>query len=138
MSACMCVQIFERPPSLAVVLASPVVTDLRALLRSRRSVRRLHSTASATDLASPGLVAHLRHANMGVSYTTRRWRKAFLTIFTQNCRGLKTDARIVELIDVLQQRQAFLCAVQETWRNGEEDSTRCGGWRFLGIVETGA
>ena len=31
---------------------------------------------------------------MGVSYTTRRWRKAFLTIFTQNCRGLKTDARI--------------------------------------------
>lgn len=58
---------------------------------------------------------------MDMSQATRRWRNAFLTIFTPNYRGLKIDARIIELIDVLQQRQAFLCAVQETW---EEDSTR--------------
>ena len=59
-------------------------------------------------------------------------RKAFLTFMTQNCRGLKTDARIVEIIDGLTQRQAFLACVQETWRSGADDFQQ-DGWTFLGM-----
>ena len=55
-----------------------------------------------------------------------------LTIFSQNCRGLKTDGRIDELAHVLQERRAFLACVQETWRCGTDDVV-CGGWTFLGI-----
>ena len=55
-----------------------------------------------------------------------------LTIFSQNCRGLKTDGRIDELVDVLQQRRAFLACVQETWRCGLDDGVYA-NWTFLGI-----
>lgn len=55
-----------------------------------------------------------------------------LTIFSQNCRGLKTNGRIDELVHVLQERRAFLACVQETWRCGSDDVV-CGDWTFLGV-----
>ena len=62
----------------------------------------------------------------------RRQHMPPLTIFSQNCRGLKTDGRIDELVHVLQERRAFLACVQETWRYGKDDVV-CNGWTFLGI-----
>ena len=62
----------------------------------------------------------------------RRQQRPPLTIFSQNCRGLKTDGRIDELVDVLQQRRAFLACVQETWRCGLDDGVYA-NWTFLGI-----
>ena len=61
----------------------------------------------------------------------RHW-KSYLTIFSQNCLGLKTEARRTELLDVLEQRRAFAVCLQETWRPGSEDVI-VGSWRCLGI-----
>ena len=67
-----------------------------------------------------------------VRYGAPRHFKSFLTVFSQNCRGLKTDEHVTELLDVLQQRRAFAACVQETWRPGIEDQL-CDGWRYLGV-----
>ena len=54
-----------------------------------------------------------------------------MTIFSQNCRGLKTDTRRTELLNVLEHRKAFAACLQETWRAGVEDDV-LDGWRFVG------
>ena len=59
--------------------------------------------------------------------------KACLTIISQNCRGLKTRARIDEVICALSNRGAFLACVQETWRPGEEEQLCQDGWLYLGV-----
>ena len=55
---------------------------------------------------------------LSITLNSERQQRPPLTIFSRNCRGLKTDGRIDELVDVLQQRRAFLACVQETWRCG--------------------
>ena len=57
--------------------------------------------------------------NMGKKSSCKRF-KAFVTVLSQNMRGLKTAESITELIDVLEQRRAFACCGQETWRQGFE------------------
>ena len=68
---------------------------------------------------------------MGKKSSCKRF-KAFVTVLSQNMRGLKTAESITELIDVLEQRRAFACCGQETWRQGFERFEQQ-GWRFLGI-----
>ena len=59
-------------------------------------------------------------------------RRAPLLLLSQNCRGLKTDARLTELCATLNGRRAFITGLQETWRTGKED-LRQDGLRFLGV-----
>ena len=66
---------------------------------------------------------------MGKRASSRRF-KAFVTVFSQNCLGLKTGERFTEMIDVLTQRKAFAVGVQETWRSGVERFDQQ-GWRYL-------
>ena len=74
---------------------------------------------------------------MVVSARTKARFKACLTIISQNCRGLKTEARLDEVICVLSSRDAFLACVQETWRPGQEEQC-CGPLWLLGArVATG-
>ena len=53
------------------------------------------------------------------------------SFYSQNCRGLKTDARLAELFDCLTRVQAFVAFLQETWRIGQEQFVQ-DGWTFLG------
>ena len=53
------------------------------------------------------------------------------TFYSQNCRGIKTDARLAELLDCLARVQAFVAFLQETWRTGQEQFVQ-DGWTFLG------
>ena len=53
------------------------------------------------------------------------------TFYSQNCRGIKTDARLAELLDCLVRVQAFVAFLQETWRSGREQFVQ-DGWTFLG------
>ena len=53
-------------------------------------------------------------------------------IFTQNCRGLKTEAKLTELIEASHHKDAFAVCAQETWRCGKEISSE-NGWTFLGV-----
>jgi len=55
--------------------------------------------------------------------------------YTQNCRSLKTDAILTELIDVAQWRDAFASCLQETWRpqDHEELCDLEGGHTFIGV-----
>ena len=46
-------------------------------------------------------------------------------MFTQNCLGLKTDARIWQLLNSLQHRHTFAACLQETWRAGFAADTHC-------------
>ncbi|XP_066926757.1 uncharacterized protein [Clytia hemisphaerica] len=43
-----------------------------------------------------------------------------ITFLSQNVRGVKTDARIVELCHVMKKRNAIAACLQETWRKGQE------------------
>ena len=54
-------------------------------------------------------------------------------IFSQNCRGIKTAARITEFLAVLRRRHAFAACLQETWREGQEAFEE-DGWLYLGIA----
>jgi hypothetical protein len=55
--------------------------------------------------------------------------------YTQNCRGLKTDSSLTELIHVAQWRDAFASCLQETWRpqDHEELCDLEGGHTFIGV-----
>lgn len=53
------------------------------------------------------------------------------TLYSQNCRGIKTDARLAETLDCLARVQAFVAFLQETWRTGQEQFVQ-NGWTFLG------
>ena len=79
----------------------------------------------------PGVRPSSLSDTMVTSSKQRHW-KSYLTIFSQNCLGLKTEARRTELLDVLEQRRAFAVCLQETWRPGSEDVI-VGSWRCLGI-----
>ena len=52
-------------------------------------------------------------------------------IFSQNCRGLKTDSSVTELIDSFRCRNGFAMGLQETWREGQENFAE-DGFVFLG------
>ena len=41
-------------------------------------------------------------------------------IISQNDRGIKSDARLQELSNVISKRNALAVCLQETWRNGSE------------------
>ena len=43
-----------------------------------------------------------------------------IKIISQNIRGIKTDARIQELLNVISKRNALAVCLQETWRNDIE------------------
>ena len=56
-----------------------------------------------------------------------------LHIFAQNCRGLKTDSRLTELVHTSQWRKAFAICLSETWRGqSEEFISDPSGYTFLG------
>ena len=56
-----------------------------------------------------------------------------LHIFAQNCRGLKTDSRLTELVHTAQWRKAFAICLSETWRGQtEEFISDPSGYTFLG------
>ena len=61
-----------------------------------------------------------------------RHKSATQQIYTQNCRGVKTDDRLTMLFDGLERRGAFAAFVQETWRVGEEALEQQGSC-FLGL-----
>ena len=61
-----------------------------------------------------------------------RHKSATQQIYTQNCRGVKTDDRLTMLFDGLERRGAFAAFVQETWRVGEEAYEQQ-GCCFLGL-----
>ena len=61
-----------------------------------------------------------------------RHKSATQQIYTQNCRGVKTDDRLTMLFDGLERRGAFAAFVQETWRVGEE-ALEQQGCCFLGL-----
>ena len=52
-------------------------------------------------------------------------------IYTQNCRGLKTDIKLTELIQSAWRQDAFAVCVQETWRCAQ-DFEEENGWTFIG------
>jgi hypothetical protein len=45
-------------------------------------------------------------------------RKQLLRFFSQNCLGLKTDAKRQQLVTTLKQRNSYAAALQETWHPG--------------------
>ena len=54
--------------------------------------------------------------------------------YTQNCRGLKTDSNLTELIHVAQWRDAFASCLQETWRPRDHEELcdlEGGHWTYL-------
>ena len=52
-------------------------------------------------------------------------------IYTQNCRGLKTDTKLTELIHSAWRQDAFAVCVQDTWRCAQ-DFEEENGWTFIG------
>ena len=58
-----------------------------------------------------------RRAAGNTSAGRRACRRADqLVLFTQNCLGIKTDARVWQLLHALKQRHAYAACLQETWR----------------------
>ena len=56
--------------------------------------------------------------------------------YTQNCRGLKTDSSLTELIHVAQWRDAFASCLQETSWRPQDHEKLCdleGGHTFIGV-----
>ena len=98
----------------------------------RRLGQRRDGTTSGAGPINPTLVLqNITTVIMGKRASSRRF-KAFVTVFSQNCLGLKTGERFTEMIDVLTQRKAFAVGVQETWRSGVERFDQQ-GWRYLGV-----
>ena len=98
----------------------------------RRLGQRRDGTTSGAGPINPTLVLqNITTVIMGKRASLRRF-KAFVTVFSQNCLGLKTGERFTEMIDVLTQRKAFAVGVQETWRSGVERFDQQ-GWRYLGV-----
>ena len=96
----------------------------------RRLGQRRDGTTSGAGPINPTLVLqNITTVIMGKRASSRRF-KAFVTVFSQNCLGLKTGERFTEMIDVLTQRKAFAVGVQETWRSGVERFDQQ-GWRYL-------
>ena len=58
-------------------------------------------------------------------------RREIRSVLSQNCRGLKTDGRVTELVDAADCKHAFAACLQETWRPGDEEFTES-SWTFLG------
>ena len=56
-----------------------------------------------------------------------------LHVFAQDCRGLKTDSRLTELVHAAHWRKAFASCLSETWREqSEEIISDPSGYIFLG------
>ena len=60
------------------------------------------------DLFGHKILKRFSVHTMVVSARTKARFKALLTIISQNCQGLKTEARLDEVISVLSSRDAFL------------------------------
>ena len=62
----------------------------------------------------------------------RKRRRPFIRSFlSQNVRGLKSGARLTELLDTLSNRRYVVACIQETWRTGAE-CFREDGHTFIG------
>ena len=70
----------------------------------------------------------------GSTARTRAQRREERYFITQNCRGLKTDARLTELVDIIGCRRAFAVCLQETWRAGNEEPLEEDGFTFVGAA----
>ena len=86
------------------------------------------SAAFALTMASTSLCGWLAPACKHVSTSSSR---KSTSVLSQNCQGLKTEARITEFVSQLRRRNTWLATVQETWRFGQEDFTQ-DGYCFLG------
>ena len=73
--------------------------------------------AVGTDLSVP-MPASRTHSE-------RRRRADQHAVLTQNCRGIKTDARTWELLDSAKRQHAYAVCLQETWRAGAATGTYC-------------
>jgi exonuclease III len=62
----------------------------------------------------------------------RRRKPLIRTFLSQNVRGLKSPARLTELLDTLRRRPWLAVCLQETWRTGEECFSE-EGCTFIGI-----
>ena len=49
---------------------------------------------------------------------TKRFAKRYITITSQNVRGLKSSSRLYELDSLFKSRKLFAVCIQETWKNG--------------------
>ena len=61
-----------------------------------------------------------------------RSRSCTRDIWSQNCRGLKTDARVTEVVSELSERHVWAAGLQETWRSGRDEFSEA-SYCFLGV-----
>ena len=95
-----------------------------------------HSSVREGATRTTSLGSRVAYLSRLMQQLSRRpcWRHKSATqqIYTQNCRGVKTDDRLTMLFDGLERRGAFAAFVQETWRVGEE-ALEQQGCCFLGL-----
>ena len=102
-----------------------------------RSCRISHQTARVNTPGKRGTRPSRGRALPGrttskFNCTKKKRKHPVFDIFSQNCRGLKTDGAVTaELIDSLRCRKGFAMALQETWREGKENFSE-DGFVFLG------
>ena len=87
----------------------------------------VHPVQSTTGLTTAKFTSKLKLTSL-----TRKKRHPTQLIFQQNCRGLKTDGLLTELVDALNIRKGFALGVQETWRTGTEQF-EIDKYTFLGV-----
>ena len=73
--------------------------------------------------------------NDGTQTRASRHSSRTCDVLSQNCRGLKTDARITEIVSEMATRHVWAAGLQETWRSGRDEFSE-GGYCFLGVGPT--
>ena len=107
---------------------------MRAMSFRRRPSQRhsLHQTTHTQRVSHTWAVtcAPLKTAT-SKSSGARKFNR--LHVFAQDCRGLKTDSRLTELVHAAHWRKAFASCLSETWREqSEEIISDPSGYIFLG------
>ena len=84
----------------------------------RRRPSQRHSLQHATHTQRVSHTRAVTSAPLETATSKSSGARKFnrLHIFAQNCRGLKTDSRLTELVHTAQWRKAFAICLSETWR----------------------
>ena len=101
----------------------------------RRRPSQRHSLQHATHTQRVSHTRAVTSAPLETATSKSSGARKFnrLHIFAQNCRGLKTDSRLTELVHTAQWRKAFAICLSETWRGqSEEFISDPSGYTFLG------
>ena len=92
-------------------------------MSSRRRPSQRHSLQHTTHTQRVSHTRAVTSAPLETATSKSSGARKFnrLHIFAQNCRGLKTDSRLTELVHAAQWRKAFAICLSETWREQSEE-----------------